>query len=243
MIGDADESDARARSAGDRRRRAGRLVDTGAGVADTGGVEVSQVSNRASTPKSRALLTSVTQLTPIWRRTSTATGGARQKNDLRGSGHRWPRAEMAHSRLSRNRSASAATATSSSLKRQGSGRHGSRSATPRPSILSPARASFTAYLPGSGRAEMAQEPVGGEAGDGFEGAGLFEQVGDARNDHQPCLASQLLLRPGDSGRARSPRRLNAKGYSAVPGRRRPTSGKRRRSLIGGRAPQAAHAAQ
>ena len=132
MIGDTYESDGRPRPGDDGWRPGRRLVDTGAGMADAGGVEVAGGCPTARRHQSRecGCWPGMTPPTPIWRRTSTAMGGARKKNGLRGSGHRWPWSKMAPSRLSTNRSASAMTATRSSLKSLGGGLDVSRSATP-----------------------------------------------------------------------------------------------------------------
>ena len=103
----------------------------------------SKVSSSASVPKSRAwLLASDTQSTPSRLSTSVATGGARKKNGFLGSGQGAPRVEMQHSKFTMVRSASLHAATTSSATNFFGPWLIRTWATPRPSIVSPASASF-----------------------------------------------------------------------------------------------------
>src|SRR5207248_2442186 len=87
------------------------------------------------------LLARVTAWTPSCASRSAATGGARKKNGLRGSGKRSPRSETQHSRLRTKRSAPEAASATPRSKSGADGSRTSRSRTLRPSIVSPASAS------------------------------------------------------------------------------------------------------
>ena len=102
------------------------------------------VSASASGPKSNTwLLASVTHATPISARRCAAKAGARKKNGLPGSSIGVPRSDTQHSRFSRNRSADRAISTSTGSSSGACGFSRSRSAMPRPSIVSPASASVS----------------------------------------------------------------------------------------------------
>src|SRR2546422_3841084 len=81
----------------------------------------------------------------MWVSACVAHGGARKWKTFPGAGS--PRAEMQHSRLSTQRSAWWTTSTSSAANSDSGGSVSSRRATPRPSMVSPARASFNVRLP------------------------------------------------------------------------------------------------
>src|SRR6266508_1048523 len=91
---------------------------------------------------------------------STAAGGARKKNGLRGSGQRLPRSEMQHSRLRTKKSALPAASTTSGATSDSGGPAESASATLRPSIVSPASATVIAML--GEYAPLARERLLGE---------------------------------------------------------------------------------
>lgn len=74
--------------------------------------------------------------------------GARKKNGFLGSGQWFPRSEIAHSRFRTKKSASWAATTTSSEKSASGGTTARRPATLRPSIVSPASASFMVSPPG-----------------------------------------------------------------------------------------------
>src|SRR5581483_9370217 len=121
----------------------GARARAGSGPAPTQAIPApsssSKVSSSASAPKSSAwLFASVTQSTPRRASASTATGGARKKNVLRGSGQGRPRSDTQHSRFSTSRSASRAAPTTPAEKSAPGPADRSARATPRPSIVSPA---------------------------------------------------------------------------------------------------------
>src|SRR5918992_1684135 len=72
-----------------------------------------------------------------------AAGGARKKKGFPAAGQGSPRSEMQHSRFRTNRSARRANPTTSGATSDRGAVDRSRSATPRPSIVSPASASST----------------------------------------------------------------------------------------------------
>src|SRR5690606_22713546 len=79
-------------------------------------------------------------------RTSTASGGARQKKGLRGSGQRTPLVEMQHSRLRTKRSLSLTASMTSGWTMAAAERRSIAVPTARPSIVSPASATFISHL-------------------------------------------------------------------------------------------------
>jgi hypothetical protein len=124
----------------------------------------SSVSRSARGPKSSAwLLARVTQSTPRSASASAAAGGARKWKARAGQGA--PLSEMQHSRFSTQTSAARVSSTTSAANSAGDGREERASATPRPSMASPASASLTAGAvrsPGCRRAPLAAGRAGGE---------------------------------------------------------------------------------
>jgi hypothetical protein len=126
------------------RRAGGRLVRARADARDAGSLQVRERVQQRLGALSRAR--------GCWRasRTRRRSGRAVRRpaagrgtgNGLPGAGQRAPRAEMQHSRLTMNRSASAAAATTPAAN-GGRRENAIRSATARPSIVSPANATRT----------------------------------------------------------------------------------------------------
>src|SRR6266540_315197 len=140
------------------------------------------------------------QSTPSRVSTSIAAGGARKKNGFHGSGHGSPRSEMQHSRLSTKTSASCATATTSSATSESGPCSRIASATFRPSIVSPASASFTR------RASMDEQDVAsGSASDRLVDwlceQAFYEAVRPAADDDQVRVALLRDIQQPLGGRA------------------------------------------